>query len=103
MSKTKVVHCNKEPYDIYIGRPSRWGNPFSIGPDGTRKEVIDKYRQFILAHPQLMEDLYELRGKTLGCFCKPLPCHGDVLVELIEWDTMLTNWQKNDIIKHKGE
>ena len=103
MSKTKVVHCNKEPYDIYIGRPSRWGNPFSIGPDGTRKEVIDKYRQFILTHPQLMEDLHELRGKTLGCFCKPLPCHGDVLVELIEWDTMLTNWQKNDIIKHKGE
>ena len=43
----KVVHCKKEPYDIYIGRPSKWGNPFSIGKDGTREEVIEKYREWI--------------------------------------------------------
>jgi hypothetical protein len=90
MGKTRVVHCKKEPYDIYIGRPSKWGNPFSIGPDGSRQEVIEKYRQFILNHPQLIEDLHELKGKTLGCWCKPLSCHGDVLVELVELDTLFT-------------
>ena len=87
-SITRVVHCRQEPYDIYIGRGSRWGNPFLIGVDGTRKEVIEKYRQFILAHPQLMEDLHELRGKTLGCWCKPLDCHGDILVGLAEGDIL---------------
>ena len=81
---TRVVHCNKEPYDVYIGRPSKWGNPFSIGSDGSRKEVIDKYRQFIKDHPQLLDELQELRGKVLGCWCKPGPCHGDVIVELLE-------------------
>ncbi len=82
--KTKVVHCNKEPYDIYIGRPSKWSNPFRIGPDGTRKQVIEKYRQFIKEHPSLLDDLHELKGKVLGCWCKPQACHGDVLVELLE-------------------
>jgi hypothetical protein len=86
LSKTlpKVVHCNKETYDIYCGRPSKWGNPFSIGKDGTRKEVIEKYRQFLLEHPQLLEDLHELEGKTLGCWCSPKPCHCDVLIELVQ-------------------
>jgi hypothetical protein len=81
---TRVVHCNKESYDIYIGRPSRWGNPFSIGADGTREEVVEKYRQFILAHPQMIADIQELKGKVLGCWCKPKLCHGDVLVELLD-------------------
>ena len=44
MSGTDVVHCKKAPFDVYIGRPSKWGNPYSIGPDGTREEVIEKYR-----------------------------------------------------------
>lgn len=78
--KTKVVHCKREPYDIYIGRPSKWGNPFK----GPRKEVIEKYRRWILSQRHLMESLDELKGKTLGCWCKPKPCHGDVLVELID-------------------
>ena len=39
-SKTRVVNCKKEPYDVYIGRPSKWGNPFKIGRDGSRQEVI---------------------------------------------------------------
>lgn len=79
----KVVHCKKEKYNIYIGRPSKWGNPFLIGRDGTREEVIEKYRQWILTQPQLMNDLKELKNKTLGCWCRPLLCHGDVLVELV--------------------
>jgi hypothetical protein len=79
---TKAVHCNREPYDVYIGRPSKWGNPFEIGKDGTRKVVIEKYQNWIINQPDLMKDLPELRGKILGCWCKPQACHGDVLVKL---------------------
>lgn len=82
-SMTKIVHCKKEKYDIYIGRPSKWGNPFEVGKDGTRKEVIEKYKKYILSNKKLLNSLYELEGKTLGCWCKPKPCHGDVLVDLI--------------------
>lgn len=81
---TKVVHRNKDDYDVYIGRPSKWGNPFVIGKDGTRKEVLEKYRQYILNNKELYDSLMELDGKILGCWCKPKSCHGDVLVELIE-------------------
>jgi hypothetical protein len=83
-NKTKVVHCKKEKYDIYIGRPSKWGNPFVIGKDGTRKEVLQKYRNHIITTPELFNALEELEGKILGCWCKPKSCHGDILVELIE-------------------
>jgi hypothetical protein len=71
-----------QPHDIYIGRPSKWGNPFVIGRDGTREEVIAKYRAWIVRQPDLMAALAELRGKVLGCYCAPLPCHGDVLADL---------------------
>ena len=71
-------------YDVYIGRPSKWGNPYTIGKDGTREEVIEKYRQYLGVRAELIEALPELRGKRLGCFCKPLACHGDVLVEMLE-------------------
>ncbi len=77
-----VVHCKKSKYDVYIGRPSKWGNPFTIGKDGTREEVIVKYRNWILTQPNLLKDLHELRGKVLGCWCCPNSCHGEVLVEL---------------------
>ena len=82
---TRVVHCKKEPFDIYIGRPSKWGNPFRIGKDGSREDVIQKYRDWILANSNLMALLpLELKGKTLGCWCKPNACHGDVLAELAD-------------------
>lgn len=83
-NETKVVNLRYEKYDVYIGRGSKWGNPFKIGVDGTRKEVIEKYRQYIMSRPDLLNDLEELRGKRLGCYCKPKPCHGDVLIELLE-------------------
>jgi Domain of unknown function (DUF4326) len=78
----RVVHCKREAYDIYIGRPSKWGNLFVIGKDGTREQVIGKYRQWLISQPALMAALPELKGKTLGCWCAPQACHGDVLVEL---------------------
>lgn len=85
----KVVHCKHEHYDIYIGRPSKWGNPFKIGRDGTREEVITKYKRWISASEmeeaaKLRLQLLELKDKTLGCWCAPQPCHGDVLMELVE-------------------
>lgn len=80
---TKVVHI-RAPHDVYIGRPSKWGNPFEIGKDGTRTEVIQKYEDWIREQPELLSQLHELEGKRLGCFCKPKRCHGDVLVKLID-------------------
>jgi hypothetical protein len=77
------VHFKKAPYDVFIGRPSKWGNPFEIGKDGTRIEVIQKYEEYLLSNPELLKDLEELRGKVLGCWCKPSACHGDVLVKLL--------------------
>jgi hypothetical protein len=79
-----VVHCKKNRYDVYIGRPSKWGNPFVVGKDGNREEVVAKYKAWIMQQPKLLKDLWELKGKALGCWCHPLPCHGDVLVELID-------------------
>ena len=83
MQKCKVVNLRKERYDIYIGRGSKWGNKFVIGKDGDREEVIKKYREWILSNKELLGSLHELKGKVLGCFCKPKACHGDVLVELV--------------------
>jgi hypothetical protein len=81
---TRVVHCARERYDVYIGRPSVWGNPFVIGRDGTRDKVIRKYAAWLQTQPQLLARLPELRGKVLGCWCAPLPCHGDVLAHLAD-------------------
>lgn len=67
---------------VNIGRPSKWGNPFVIGRDGSRAEVIAKYRAWIVAQPALMNALDELRGRDLVCWCAPLACHGDVLIDL---------------------
>jgi hypothetical protein len=88
----KVVNLNKEDYDVFIGRGSKWGNPFTHIKDKltlathiveTREEAIEKYREYILKNKELMNSLDELDGKVLGCYCKPLSCHGDILLELI--------------------
>lgn len=80
--KTIVVNCNKDDYDVYIGRPSLFGNPFIIGKDGTRNEVIEKYHKWIIQQPLVMQEIKKLKGKRLGCYCAPLKCHGDILAEL---------------------
>jgi hypothetical protein len=67
---------------VYVGRPSKWGNPFIIGRDGTREAVIAKYRAWIVRQPALMAALPELRGKNLVCWCAPERCHAEVLIEL---------------------
>lgn len=81
-----VVHLKRSTYDIRIDRQTKWGNPFIIGRDGTREDVVNKYREYILGNKKLTADLHELKGKTLGCWCAPQACHGDVLEELANND-----------------
>lgn len=83
-----VVH-KRQPHDVYVGRPSKWGNPFSHLPDtlathrvGSRDEAVDRYAQYICETPRLLADLHELRGKRLACWCAPQRCHADVLAAL---------------------
>ena len=78
---TTVVH-RRDPYDVYIGRPSKWGNPFVIGVHGTRATVVKMYDTWIREQPELMAAIHELKGKRLGCYCSPKQCHGDVLAYL---------------------
>lgn len=80
----KVVNCKRQKYDVYIGRPSKWGNPFEIGKDGDRYEVIAKFELYLKANKELMDSLHELKYKRLGCFCAPNYCHGDILVKYVE-------------------
>jgi hypothetical protein len=77
---------------VYIGRAnpkrrlpaSKWGNPFVVGRDGTRDDVVEKYRKYLLASPDLLAALPELVGKDLVCWCAPKRCHGDVLKVMVE-------------------
>lgn len=64
----------------YIGRPSKWGNPFEIGKDGTREEVIDKFEKHLFSSG-LIESIGELEGRNLACWCAPQLCHGHVLLK----------------------
>jgi len=88
--KTRVVHNKKEPYDVYIGRPSIWGNPFShkdipgLIKCASREEAVANYKNWLLANTELRGKLKQLKGKVLGCWCSPLACHGDVLAELAD-------------------
>ena len=84
--ETTVVHFKKAPFDIYIGRPSKWGNPYSHKDDTIaefkvkdRREAVQKFEEYLLGNEELMKSLNELKGKTLGCWCKPASCHGDIL------------------------
>lgn len=92
-----VVHCKQAPFDVYIGRPGIWGNPFSHKPGtlaqyrvGSAAEAVESYRAWLLSQPALVERARrELRDKVLGCWCKTernpnAPCHGDVLVAIAQ-------------------
>lgn len=78
--------------DVYIGRAclrggwtlprSKWANPFPAQKHGTTVHANNQYEEYLLARPDLLADLHELRGKILGCWCKPKACHGDVLARL---------------------
>jgi len=83
---TRKTVYNLPPNTVYIGRPSIWGNPYKIGVDGDRKEVIEKYRVFLNAklktNPYYLDILI---GKDLACWCPlNLQCHADVIIEHLE-------------------
>jgi uncharacterized Zn finger protein (UPF0148 family) len=102
--KTRVVYCHGDTKStegyVYIGRPSKWGNPFKIGEHGNREEVIRKFREWLLyaapeavamagyLPPVIAHVRRDLRGKVLACWCKRddrnEPCHGDVLAEIAD-------------------
>ena len=90
--KTKVVNIKNENYDVYIGRAGRgqsgyFGNPFRLLDNETRGATIERYKSYFYqrleSDPQFREQIHALKGKTLGCFCKPYPCHGDIICEYL--------------------
>lgn len=84
MKSTTVVNkYHKVPFDVYIGRGSPWGNPYPIGED-SRETVIRKYEEYLRANRKLLERLEELQGRSLGCYCAPAPCHGDILAAFVD-------------------
>jgi hypothetical protein len=97
-----VVHCKREVYDVYIGRgrcprtgkTGRWGNPFRIGPDGDREEVIARYAEWLAGEVDIeritLDELAALDGKKLGCWCAPNACHGEVLEKAASWAARMT-------------
>lgn len=104
MSNTRVVHLKREPFDVNIGRlpgDCHYGNPFSdkqgtlaeiVVP--TREEAIKCFREWLegdrwghvspARRVWILDSLPHIKGKVLGCWCKPKPCHGDVLAELAD-------------------
>ncbi len=88
--QTVVVNIHKEPFDVYIGRRGRgqdgyFGNPFRIGPGISREDAVERFERYftdrIERDSEFKRRVLELRGKTLGCFCKPTACHGDVIAD----------------------
>ena len=89
-----VVHCKRQPYDVYVGRRSRgapkgdsceWGNPFPMknSSDAERRRVVNCYRNWFTSQPELVAKAQrELKGKVLACWCSPKLCHGHVLAEI---------------------
>ena len=76
----KVVHVRRDEYDVYVGRPTKWGNPFRLESEGQRAQVIADYEKWLDTQPELLAALPELRGKVLACWCAPKACHADVLL-----------------------
>lgn len=83
MADKWVVDFRAAPYDVYVGRPSPFGNPFVPGRDGSREEVIAKFETWLLAQPEKVALVKRfLKGKVLGCYCAPRACHADVLARI---------------------
>ncbi len=104
----KLVNIKHDKYDVYIGRGSIWGNPYTHIKDRktkakyivqTRKESIEKYELYLqecINNGSItIEQLRSLVGRTLGCHCKPKSCHGDIIIKYVRKYCM------NDIFKNK--
>ncbi len=89
--KTRVVNLRTQKYDTRVDRLSKWGNPFKITKKLSREDSIAQYESWILKQHSLLLQLPELKGKRLGCWCKPKACHGDVLAKLADKFVFCTN------------
>ena len=88
----KVVNRRKEKYTHYIGRGSIFGNPFVIGKDGNRQQVIEKYEKYLVNNTIVLDAIYKLpKDAILGCFCvetsinfirKNKRCHGEIILKI---------------------
>lgn len=93
---TLVVDRRRDHFDVYIGRPSKWGNPYVVGRDGARDECVQHFQEWLQRRPELIAAAKrELRGKVLGCYCAPqggvgaddpLVCHGQILARAARGD-----------------
>lgn len=90
---TRVVNIRKDNYDVYIGRAGKgtdgyFGNPFRIELGMPRGGTLKKFREYfynrLKTDPEFHKRINALQGKTLGCFCKPYPCHGDIIKEYLD-------------------
>ncbi|SRR5216684_590748 len=91
--ETKIVNIlHTKDYHVYIGRvgfgmDGTFGNPFKLWKDGDRDQILQKFRTYFFKRlnndPQYLAQVQTLKGKILGCFCSPRPCHGDVIVEYL--------------------
>lgn len=93
-AKTTLVNINRgSRCEVYIGRGGPFGNPFVIGAekdgkDGTREDVIRKFRDYfqqkLKMDPEFRKKVEGLRGKVLGCYCVPLDCHGQIIIDYLD-------------------
>lgn len=91
--ETKAVNIRRDKYDVYIGRAGRgmdgyFGNPFPLAPGTPRGSTLEKYRDYfykrIESDSEFKRKILALKGKKLGCFCKPEACHGDIIAEYLD-------------------
>lgn len=91
-SKTKVVNIYRDKYDVYIGRAGKgqdgyFGNPFKLSPTATRGSTLNRYRSYFVERlkkdPEFKRRVHKLKGRVLGCFCKPEDCHGDIIANYL--------------------
>ena len=113
--KTTVVNIKTQKYDVYIGRAGHghdgiFGNPYSGTKDGGKERAIALYREYFLNRlridPEFLIKVQSLKGKRLGCFCAPEPCHGDVIVEYLDNPMKIVvsggrGWTNKRIIKKR--
>ena len=95
----RVVNLRKERYDVYIGRGSKWGNPFQMAnhTEEERNRVCDEYEKYFWSIG-LYKYIDELKGKTLGCFCKPKRCHGDFLAKVANGEINIEEYLKSHLL-----
>lgn len=88
-NEPRVVHCKRAPVGsfVYVGRPSPFGNPFGMRGESDRARVIEMFRTYFLKRvdddPRFRDEVLKLKGKDLGCWCSPSPCHADVILEWV--------------------